>query len=485
MMSLHSRNWMVLNSGDIELRLLLFWGIFLPLGACYSIDRALNSSINPLPKRIFSGATLALTLQVCFIYWFTWFLKSDPIWWKEGSAVYYALNLDYLVTRFGKLLLNFPDLLVFTTFSTLWIELLGPFLLFIPIRTDFFRLCAIITFVLLHIGFRLGLIIGLFPFVSIVAWLVFLPSSFWDKIAQKSQNRKTQELKIYYDDEFDFGKKMVHLLRTILLLPRTSLIALQNKPEILAEMKDASHWVVVDWQGNKYFQFQALTYICRLSPLIRPLFPLLNWYPIKSLLQKIYEIIANNNYTTAIISNFLRFRPLKVSTSLATNITTIFFLICITLWNLKSVAPSIFKIPQLIEKPSLILGLDQKWSMFSPYPSTNDGWYVIPGKLKDGTEIDVFKEGESVNWEKPTLVSITYQNQRWPKYLSNLHNKKHEQRRLYYGRYLCRNWNTKHQGNKRLDNFEIYFMLEKTLPNYQTSKVKKILLWKHSCTNKY
>ncbi|NJO94024.1 MAG: HTTM domain-containing protein [Hydrococcus sp. RM1_1_31] len=161
--SLQMRNPLIINAGDVELRLVLFWSIFLPLGACYSIDNAFNSSPRILPTRILSAATVALTLQVCFVYWFTCALKSDPIWHTEGSAVYYALNLDYLVTPIGKFLLNFPSLLVFLTFTTIWFELLGPFLLFIPFRTDLFRFLAVILFILLHIGFGSGLSIGLFP----------------------------------------------------------------------------------------------------------------------------------------------------------------------------------------------------------------------------------------------------------------------------------------------------------------------------------
>ena len=41
-----------------------------------------------LPKRTISFGTLALTMQVCFVYWFSWLHKSDPIWHQEGSAVY-------------------------------------------------------------------------------------------------------------------------------------------------------------------------------------------------------------------------------------------------------------------------------------------------------------------------------------------------------------------------------------------------------------
>ena len=38
LLSLQSRNWMILNSGDVVLRLTLFWSLFLPLGARFSVD---------------------------------------------------------------------------------------------------------------------------------------------------------------------------------------------------------------------------------------------------------------------------------------------------------------------------------------------------------------------------------------------------------------------------------------------------------------
>src|SRR4030095_3258389 len=64
--SLHSRNLMINQGGDHLLRLLLFWGMFLPLGAVYSFDSALNSSTRQKPIRVVSAVTVALLLQVCF-----------------------------------------------------------------------------------------------------------------------------------------------------------------------------------------------------------------------------------------------------------------------------------------------------------------------------------------------------------------------------------------------------------------------------------
>ena len=37
--SFHNRNPMVLQGGDVLLRMMLFWGLFLPLGARASLDR--------------------------------------------------------------------------------------------------------------------------------------------------------------------------------------------------------------------------------------------------------------------------------------------------------------------------------------------------------------------------------------------------------------------------------------------------------------
>jgi hypothetical protein len=96
---LHARNPLVLQGGDVLFRMLLFWSIFLPLGARCSLDALRRRSAEPLPDRVSSPCTLALMLQVCFVYWFAAAIKSDPVWRHEGSAgnaahrPYYAASL--------------------------------------------------------------------------------------------------------------------------------------------------------------------------------------------------------------------------------------------------------------------------------------------------------------------------------------------------------------------------------------------------------
>ncbi|NES81017.1 MAG: HTTM domain-containing protein [Moorea sp. SIO2B7] len=226
--SIHNRNPALIFAADDVLRAMVFWAMFLPLGACYSLDSALNSSSKPLPKRIVSGATFAFMVQICFIYiWSAAYKTQSELWWPDGDAVYYALSFEQYGTAFGQFILNFPWLLKPLTLIALWFEWLGPLLIFIPFRNSFFRCCAVVSFILLHIGFGLCFELGIFPFLSISSWLVFIPSQVWYWIEQRLNTRERKELKIYYDTDCGFCKKVVHLIRTFLILPGTPLLIAQ------------------------------------------------------------------------------------------------------------------------------------------------------------------------------------------------------------------------------------------------------------------
>ena len=78
LLSVQARNPSVLNAGDALLHLLLFWGMFVPLGARYSLDSLIRRGADrsPLPTSLSSMGTAALLLQVCLVYWGTAALKS-------------------------------------------------------------------------------------------------------------------------------------------------------------------------------------------------------------------------------------------------------------------------------------------------------------------------------------------------------------------------------------------------------------------------
>src|SRR5215216_4886339 len=180
-LSIQWRNPLILNSGDVLLRMMLFWGMFLPLGAVWSVDRALKVAPPRLSMRFLSLATVALFLQIAFVYWFTVILKTDPAWRTEGTAIYYALGSDQFATRIGAYLYHFPDLLTAMTYATVALEAFGPFLLFFPFFTGPVRTGAVLAYMNLHFGIWLTMNVGLFSWTSALCMVCFLPTWFWEK----------------------------------------------------------------------------------------------------------------------------------------------------------------------------------------------------------------------------------------------------------------------------------------------------------------
>ena len=188
--SLQGRNFQILQGGDVLLRCVLFWAMFLPLGARWSVDAWRASSVvgSLRPTVVRSAASLAILLQVAMIYVFTGILKWHPAWHTEGNALWYALQLDQFATAFGRWLRTHETWLPAITKATLWFELIGAFVAFMPWRNDVWRMVAVLSFWGLHLGMLLCLELGPFPYVCFAAWSLFLPGIWWDRLLPRSQS---------------------------------------------------------------------------------------------------------------------------------------------------------------------------------------------------------------------------------------------------------------------------------------------------------
>ena len=186
LVSLDARNPAILNSGDVLLRCMLLFALFLPLGARWSIDRWKSEQEPRLPERVLSMATVAMMLQLCMMYLFSIAFKAKEIdgipspWFHGSAAVYYALNCDAYTTALGNWVRQFPQFMQWLTVGSLLLELIGPLLVFSPIFTKRLRVLVVVAFAVFHAGLGATLALGLFPAVCIVCWLPFLPGEFWD-----------------------------------------------------------------------------------------------------------------------------------------------------------------------------------------------------------------------------------------------------------------------------------------------------------------
>jgi uncharacterized membrane protein YphA (DoxX/SURF4 family) len=423
LLSLHSRNSFILQGGDDALRLLMFWGLFLPLGAIGSLDASLdrlrcthpnqgkleNSLTTRTPSKlasyqVVSAGSLGLLLQMCFIYWFAAFLKNDPTWWTERSAIWYSLSIEQYATPFGMFLLGYPHLLEVLSYATVCLEQFGPFFAFSPFWTGPLRLITAIVFILFHvIGLNLTMELALFPYVCAVGWLAFFPSFFWDNILKP--------VKIYFQNRIKRGTFFWNYLISI--------------KTVLAHI-----W---EWFVIFIYRFTPFTSKPALSDPLRA-----GW---------------------------------------AANLLAGFFISYIFFWNvfmLDYPIPSIF--PQWSPVAS-ILRVDQYWNMFSPYPLVEDGWFVIPAQLRDGTTVDLFRGGDPVKWEKPLHVAGMYPNDRWRSYLMNMVIEDDEVYLSNYADYIVRSWNEINPRNKQIVQLSIVFMSKMNTYIGPPQQPQKKILW--------
>lgn len=363
LLSLQLRNPIILQGGDNALKLFLFWGMFLPLEACWSLDMRLKKSKSPA-NQVLSGGTVALILQICFIYWFAALLKNDPAWRSSATAVWYSLSIEQYSTELGRYLLNYPLFLKAITHITFYLEAFGTFLAFSPFWTGPLRLVTVAVFISFHVGLALTMELAHFPYICAVGWLAFLPPFFWNRVLKKGE---------------------------------------------------------------------AITY----------------------------------GKATAF-----------------SNLIAAFFISYIFLWNVHTLKVSI-PIYSNFRWIGNLFGVDQQWNMFSPYPITLDGWYVIPGKLMNGKTIDLFSGSNQVTWDKPPLLSATYKNDRWRSYLMNLILHEYDDTDIFfahYAHYLCTQWNETHSDEQNLVSLEIFYIAKINDYELPSSKdYEKELIWHHEC----
>ena len=189
--SAQKRDVMVISGAGALLRQFLFWGMWLPLGARWSLD-ARRLREGERGAAVLSVASAALLLQVVLVYWSNAIFKSDPAWRATGDAVWMALSQETYARPAGRALLAWPGLLRAFTHATFWLEALGPWLVFIPWANARWRLLAATLFISFHAGLAATMYIGLFPLISIAGWLPFLPGALWSRGGEGGTFRRSR-----------------------------------------------------------------------------------------------------------------------------------------------------------------------------------------------------------------------------------------------------------------------------------------------------
>jgi hypothetical protein len=334
------------------------------------------------------------------------------------------------------------------TFATVGLEAFGPLLLFFPFFTGPVRTATALAFMNLHIGIWLTMSVGLFSWTAALCMVCFFPTWFWDQTSRLSG-----------------------------LLPERSNLA--RRLWLAAAHLVNAYWTPVQTRLSR-MAGAAQPSIAGLAGLtLHPAVTTKTW---RGEVRPAARATAGpeTQHRTPAGSG-----PTILRSSLATNLLALVFLIYVFLWNLAGV--SSFTILERLLPPATTLGLDQYWAMFSPALPKGDLWHVIPGNLRDGRQVDLLPVAKGdfslheLSWAKPPYARDLYKNEHWRKYLENLNDDDFTNQRLYFGQYICREWNARHTGAEQLRTFEITYMWQPTSLDYRQGTPEKVVLWEHGC----
>lgn len=486
--SLLNRNPLVLLGGDILLTCLLFWAMFLPVAARASVDVALANTPPPSDNRHVSWASAGLLLQAMSVYFFSAILKTGADWWPDGTAVDYALQIDGYATPIGQWLRGFWPLTHALTYFVFFLELIGPLLVFSPILNRPLRFIVMLLLVAMHTGFLFCLALGPFPFFSLTSLTTLVGGWLWDAAARADQRRSARvgalPLRIYYDRDCGFCLKSVLILRSLLLLlPRAEISPAQDTPRAKALLEANYSWVIIDHDDRAYLKWPAFVVLLRRSPLFAPFGRLLSGVWAVKPGNVVYDFVGRHRAGFGrVTGKLLRFHDRPFATGRLAQAVAGFMLVVLLTWNFCTVKWLPNGLYSFLTPPLRYLRVDQYWDMFAPFPAREDGWFVLPAQLLDGTELDLMHPDRgAVTYEKPKYITHEWPNIRWHKYLERIWSAQFSANRTTFARYLCRSWNAEHAGGQQLNTFKIVYMLETSLPRGQTPKVEQYVIWRWEC----
>ncbi len=483
LMSLINRNPFILQGGDQLITLLAFWGMFLPLGARWSVDAALaDKPLQGANNNHRSIAGAAILAQVLYVYFIGALLKDSAIWIPDGEAVYYATHLASYATPLGEWLAGQPGLARLLTYYVWSIELAAPFLLLSPVWHVTLRGIGLAGLIAMHLGFALFLHIGLFWLISITSLLLFVPGAWWDWLAARVYPPAKRQIALYYDEGCVFCEKTCRLLRTFCLTPDNPILIAQRDAVAGPILRAHNSWVVIDANGAVHLKWRAVAFVLRQSPVFWWLGWLTDRRPLAGIGAWLYDRIGLARPRLGRFSaRWLPYHaPWPGPGRLLQGLVGALALLVLA-WNIVQLPRVDYTLPRPLATVIWALNLDQYWNMFAPYPARQDGWLVIAGEFTDGSPIELWS-GEV---GPPPAVGATdmpawHKDYRWRKYVSRITDPVNKAQLHNFARYYCRLYNRFDPWPLKLRRFSIRHDYQRTLPPGQgmTRGSAVILHWK-------
>lgn len=464
----------ITQGGDALLPLLLFWMIFLPVGAVWSVDAALNPRDYRAAPPHFSIATVGLLLQVLYVYVFGAIEKTGPAWLPDGAAVYAALHLDTFVTPLGKVLREHTLVMMLLTFFVFFIELFAPVLLFFPDRAMLVRKATLALLMMMHVGFRLFLHIGHFWMASLTSLAAYVPPGWWRWIGARYWRGEAEGIRIWYDRDCGFCRKTALILREFFLPRAVPVRPAQDDAELGALLEREQSWIVETADGRWLLHWDAVVHVMTRAPLLAPLGWLAWLYGEVGLGRPTYDWIGRNRrslgrVTAPLTEGGEAYRPGAAVSALLAVVIAVSFI-----WNLSWIVERRggfgVEPPGWARAATQALGFSQHWGMFAPQPPTLDGFPVLVATTPSGAEDAWREDGAAVSFETPDDVVGLFPTTRWRAYVIRAAYSPPEARDAYFRRlmlHVCREKNEDRPPERRIGRIEAKFVQNQSMSNFR------------------
>ncbi len=480
--SLLNRNPLIVLGGDTLLTGLLFWGLFLPLGARWSVDSAFTEH-PPQDTHHRSWASAGLLLQTLSVFFFGALLLHRQQWSANGVDGGQAVHLDGYATALGARLRDAPVLAAALARCAFLIGLLAPLLALSPVLNAWLRFVAILALLLMQVAAILLWNLGPLPWFGIAGLTALAGNWVWDAFARGRRQPQSAVLRIFHDRDCEACARCARLLRTFLILPEMEIAAAQDNARANTLMLTNHSWVVIDRDDHAYLKWPALVVLLKRSPLLWPLGYLLSGVWAVRPGNAVYDFAVRHRsaFTAAVLPPLTSHHRRFATGRMAQCFAGLILLMSLS-WNLGTAGALPGAISRALTPPLRLLRLDQSWDLSALFPAPQDGWYVLPAELTNGREFDLLHpRRDTVSYAKPADLAAEFPNMRWETYLERLASPRFQSSRPYYADWLCRSWNASHLPAETLKTFRIVYLLEAAAPAGYTPQPEQRLIWRHDC----
>lgn len=171
------QNGLLINGGDIFLKMCAFYLVLAPAGHCLSLDRFRRNKKNPIsadcaPSANPSGwAQRLFRFQIALIYFQAFWSKLDDPNWQDGTAIYYVLREQEFLRFPVAWISNNLWMCQTLTWGTLFVECAMWSLVWFKET----RYIALGGALFLHLGIEYTMNLPTFETVMIASLIVFVP----------------------------------------------------------------------------------------------------------------------------------------------------------------------------------------------------------------------------------------------------------------------------------------------------------------------